>query len=350
MGKERENPSVNHSQAISTEGFPETTGAAIEALPDRLNRYTRSKQRSREMSRFIETIPETPFRKGISNKKLALLLHECANFLLFRHYYTVDQLRCIKGSFCQKHLLCPVCALRRGGRLVAAYLEKYNQVKKENPGLLEFMVVLTVRHDSQSDLSERFDHLRRGIKLLNQRMRDSKRGKGLVSEFAKVKGYVGSIEVTKGKNGWHPHVNLYLLCDKPLEKGWLIHEWAGITGDSKIIHCEPARHPDQPGLDLCEVMKYALKMADLSLEDNWSAYQVLKGKRLVFSAGCLRGVKVPERLEDETLSDDLPYMDLLYRYMQGKGYCFRGSLHKDDRPMEIRMEDMEQQGRNETPF
>lgn len=42
----------------------------------------------------------------------------------------------------------------------------------------------------------------------------------------------------------------------------------------------------------------------------------LEGKRLLGSAGCFRGVEVPDELNDELL-DDLPYVDLFYRFLRG---------------------------------
>lgn len=71
-----------------------------------------------------------------------------------------------------------------------------------------------------------------------------------------------------------------------------------------------------------EVFKYAVKFSDLSLEDNWHAAQVLKGKRLLNSFGLFRGVQIPESLLDEPL-DDLPYWDRFYRFIRGE-YQFTG--------------------------
>ena len=47
-----------------------------------------------------------------------------------------------------------------------------------------------------------------------------------------------------------------------------------------------------------EVFKYAVKFSDLSLDDNWHAAQLLKGKRLLNSFGLFRGVEVPEEIEE----------------------------------------------------
>lgn len=47
----------------------------------------------------------------------------------------------------------------------------------------------------------------------------------------------------------------------------------------------------------------------------------LEGKRLLGSAGCFRGVEVPDELNDELL-DDLPYVDLFYRFLRGWAIAF----------------------------
>jgi hypothetical protein len=43
-------------------------------------------------------------------------LTTCGDYLLFRHYFTIDAVRLHAASFCMKHLLCPLCAIRRGAR------------------------------------------------------------------------------------------------------------------------------------------------------------------------------------------------------------------------------------------
>ena len=66
-----------------------------------------------------------------------------------------------------------------------------------------------------------------------------------------------------------------------------------------------------------------MKFSDLELADNWEAYQAWKGKRLVDSFGCLKGVEVPESLLDEDLANE-PYLLMLYRYISKSGYNFVG--------------------------
>jgi len=67
-----------------------------------------------------------------------------------------------------------------------------------------------------------------------------------------------------------------------------------------------------------EVFKYAVKFSDQPPADTWHCFQTLAGKRLLGSAGCFRGVIVPEQLTDEQL-DDLPFRTLFYRYLSS-GY------------------------------
>ena len=70
-----------------------------------------------------------------------------------------------------------------------------------------------------------------------------------------------------------------------------------------------------------EVFKYAVKFSDLPLNDNWQGFLELSHKRLVFSFGEFWGVQVPDSLTDEPL-DDLPFVDLLFRYFDG-GYSWQ---------------------------
>jgi hypothetical protein len=49
---------------------------------------------------------------------------------------------------------------------------------------------------------------------------------------------------------------------------------------------------------LCEVFKYALKFSSLEPEDQIHAYKTLKGRQLLFSYGCMRGIKIDESLVD----------------------------------------------------
>jgi len=61
-----------------------------------------------------------------------------------------------------------------------------------------------------------------------------------------------------------------------------------------------------------------LKFGDLSVEKTWEAFKVLKGKRLTGSFGLLWGVKIPDAMTDDMPQEDLPYLEMLYKFAYGK--------------------------------
>jgi len=87
-----------------------------------------------------------------------------------------------------------------------------------------------------------------------------------------------------------------------------------------MVDVRPFYENQEPVEAFLEVFKYALKFSELSLADNWEAFTVLTGSRLLFSFGVFWGVKVPESMSDEPL-DGLPYVSLFFRYFNN-GYHF----------------------------
>ncbi len=140
------------------------------------------------------------------------------------------------------------------------------------------------------------------------------------TELCKAQVGVYTLELTNKGKGWHPHAHMIVLAaSEPCQEA-LSAEWHRITGDSFIVDCRPIT--GDPSEGFMEVFKYAVKFSDLSLQNNWQAAQVLKGKRLLNSFGLFRGVEIPESLLDEPL-DGLPYWDRFYRFLQGE-YVFTG--------------------------
>jgi hypothetical protein len=119
------------------------------------------------------------------------------------------------------------------------------------------------------------------------------------------------------------------LCHDAPDAAKLSREWHQWTGDSYIVDVRPFHEEEDIASGFAEVFKYALKFSDLPLEDNWDAFETLSNKRLVDSFGCLRGVEVSEDFADDEIGDDLPYMELFYRFMQG-GYSLHKSVLVDD--------------------
>lgn len=280
-------------------------------FPDRLQRYGKAKKRSSRMAALIQEF----------EPKRALKIRNCASWLLFHHYFEVNEYRLVKAYFCKQHLLCAPCALRRAARLLAEFLPKYNQVITENPALKTSLVTLTVKNGE--DLAERFNHLQNAVKTLQARRRDSKRKRkwGESSEWSKVLGAIGSYEVTYNNDTqeWHPHVHIIVVSETDLSEYRLKGEWYQITGDSHQCDVSPVRNPDDPAKDFQEIFKYNLKYSDLSEYLNYVAFHNLQRRRLLFSVGLFRGVKVPDKLTDDPLKDQL-YIELMYKYFEDHGY------------------------------
>lgn len=290
----------------------------IDELPAKLNRYAKAKARASLMSDYIRSAGGSP------QAKLSAKVQDCGSFLLFRNYYTVDQVRLTAANFCEKHLLCPLCAIRRGAKQVNAYLTRFEIILAQNPNLKPYLVTLTVRNGA--DLQERFSHLQTSIKRYNQQRRNALKGQTHV-QAALADGAVWSVEFKRGEGSglWHPHCHAIWLCEVPPNQESLSQEWLAVTGDSFIVDVRPFSEQQDLVKAFCEVFKYAIKFGELPLRDNWEAYQVLSGRRLIGSFGSFRGVQVPDDLTDEPLDADLPYIEILYNYSHGNGYVLSGA-------------------------
>ena len=283
----------------------------IAALPTRVGRYGEAHRRALAMADYALTIGE---------KAMASKLTLCGDFLLFRHFYTVDDVRLHAANFCRKHLLCPLCAIRRASKYMQAYMQRLEVVLAQHPGLKAFLVTVTVKDGE--DLQERFKHLRAAMRRMTQARRDHLKAplKNRHVEAAKALGGVHSIEAKRGKGSglWHPHAHAVWLCYEAPDAAKLAQEWHAWTGDSYIVDVRPFYDQADVVGGFAEVFKYALKFSDLPLSDNWQAFLDLSNRRLVDSFGLLRGVQIPEELTDEPL-EGLPYIDYLFRWL-GHGY------------------------------
>ena len=301
----------------------------------RIDRYSNARKGSERTIHFLRKIYQGDLQyteEEISTPDCGRLLRRmesCAQWLWFRNYYTVGEVRLSKVHTCQIPLMCPFCAIRRGAKATEAYVSRFEQVKKENPKLVPYLLTLTVANGS--DLQERYEHLTRSWKTFLERRRDFlKKNRGF-NELCKVEGGAFAYETTYNeKDGWHPHMHAVVMVDpaNPIDfpaygtgiekqNSPLAREWHSITGDSYIVDCRPIDQKN-PAEGFVEVFKYALKFADL---DDWlklRAYQILRGRRMSGSFGCFWGVKVPESDADEQL-EDLPYAEMIYRFTKS-GY------------------------------
>lgn len=294
----RENPSE-----LPLEGVSE----GVEELPKRLDRYGNAKKGALDVVDYMASMPQ--------HQAVASSVKTCGDYLVFRDYYTVNQVKLHGASLCGKHLLCCLCAIRRGAKYLKAYLVRFQVLQDQNPALRPFLVTLTVKDGP--DLSERFKHLHAGQRELWKR---KQRGRGSVLDG--VAGAVWSYEVKRGQGSgvWHPHLHMIALAESAPDQLQLSSEWHNITGDSFVVDVRPISQAD-PASGFVEVFKYAVKFSEQEPADTVHAWVTLASKRLIGSAGLFRGVEVPESLLDDSEGlEDLPYVTLFYRYLRGAGY------------------------------
>lgn len=297
----------------------------------RLNRYGTAR---RVTDALLATITDAELiAAGIAKPER---IRHCGQWLRFRDYYTVGQHKLTAGNFCDKPLICGLCAILRGSRLLASYLARLQLVQVIEPGLRPVMVTLSVRNGEH--LGERLDHLRASMKTLHARRHRPNQP----SVMHSVAGGVYSVEVVNNGNGWHPHAHAIWMVDQHHEavtdsRVWALQklspEWQRITGDSFIVDARPITPTDDASpyaAGFCEVFKYAVKPAELGRDRLLEAFPVLTGQRLVGAFGCFFGIKEPTKLTDDLDGlNGLPYFEYFYRFMQGHYYVAEEPKHHE---------------------
>lgn len=307
-------------------GTEEIGVSGLSDIGQRVKRYGTAKARNRQMADHLVLASTQSLAAKAQYGRLAQSMYDCASWLALHHYPSTGKTLVGRVSTCKKHLLCPVCAILRGGKMLKRYAERAEHLADSHDFEL---VTLTVKNGP--DLWERYTHLKHSFKRLRDR---AKKGYG---PWVPVLGAVWSTEFTHSAEGWHPHLHILTAKAKgapPFRYGQdspLAREWHDLTGDSYIVHSAPIQADPAalPGA-LCEVLKYALKFSDLTLEDNLHAYHTLKGKRLLQSSGCLYGMELPD---DADLADDpldAAYVEFLFRYTSAGYKCDR--VHSTSAP------------------
>lgn len=299
----------NYSTAISA--------SYAEYLQKTIKKWTSHKKKVRSTLDYWDSIHENPLSPQTSAR-----VHNCGSWLYFRNYEEIDQNTLKKANFCNKDKLCPACASRRAHKQVEKVLGQLSS----NPDLLGgywYYNVLPVRHLADEPLGVVFERLQKGLKGINQALRNVSRDRGSNNYFAQnFDGIMYSIEETKTENGWNVHANLLChsktplkgLIKKPKGKGkrvayWhpdMVETWQQLTG-SINVSISPVNVSDQQALfeNLHEIFKYSLKFQDLSPDDMLTAYRSLFGRRLLGTMGTLRGLKTDVELNGDGVENQL---------------------------------------------
>ena len=131
----------------------------------RITRFATLKHRAKNQENYLFSLAQFKdnYEKDVKNEesikalKSAQKLNECGNYLLFKNFYTIGEVKLSKLRTCGQHLLCPFCAAIRASRAIQKYVERINQVLQENRKLKPVLITLTVKNGS--DLAERSEHL-----------------------------------------------------------------------------------------------------------------------------------------------------------------------------------------------
>lgn len=293
---------ISTSESLATETSRDSL--KHENLFSRIERYENAKALSTRNAEYISNL-------GEGHTRLAQNILACGHQLTFHNYFTIDETRLINAYFCKKHLICPMCARRRAAKLIGTYLSKYQLVREAHPELTPFLITKTVKN--QPSLKKAFDHLKESERVFNMR----RHRKNSVTESTKIHSGITSYETTQNNKtkDWHPHSHCIALCTDEPDQWQLSSEWNRITRDSYIVDVRPI---DETNLitGFLELFKYVTKFHELDARTTFELSQTLKRKRLISPFGAFRGLPTePEKLTDESLEDSLPYIELVYRYI-----------------------------------
>jgi len=308
-------PSKVGQVSISLEG----KGSA-ENLSAKIASYEKGKVHASRIIEYLKSL------KNPSYDTLIRTLSNCGNYLEFNHYFELDKLILVKASFCKNYKLCELCAIRRSTMLVAKFTDAYLDIQERLPEIKMMSIVLTIKNTSS--LLEGYEHLFKGYQNIRQRIRNANRNNGKKSVFSNILGMVGSFEITYNSKTktWHPHIHLQVLVNQLIDKYLMSQEWLRITGDSMIVYCEQARHPDNPMKDMKEALKYNLKFSTLTPALALKVYQTLKGRNMLITTGLFRGVKNASINREELIGQ--AFLEIIYHYLNNIGYTLMSTeLH-----------------------
>ncbi len=224
----------------------------------------------------------------------------CSEWLEFRLVPDPSEgllkLKLSDARFCRvRH--CPVCQWRRSLMWKAKAYKILPHVVADYPKYRWLFITLTVKNCQIEDLRTTLDWINKGFKRLTE------------LKAWPAKGWVKSVEVTKGRDGIsaHPHLHILALVQPSyFSHGYLSHaKWVALWQQCLRIDYQPithvsaiAKHHD-PKVIIPEILKYQVKEPDLIADREWflELTRQLHGTRAVAIGGVLR--KYMRELEEE---------------------------------------------------
>jgi hypothetical protein len=127
---------------------------------------------------------------------------------------------------CGRQFACPVCAARKA----AKRKEEIKRLRGDSNGRWQ-MVTLTLQHNNSQPLRQLLDALLRGLRTIRTR-------RSVRAIFdRRVSASIRAVEVTHGKNGWHPHVHLLLRTShwSDDDRATLLREWLSVVDGNPAV-------------------------------------------------------------------------------------------------------------------
>jgi len=115
--------------------------------------------------------------------------------------------RFVGVQHCGSVWACPTCR----AIITTKRAAEVRQVVESHGGERAYLLTLTLAHESGDDLGP----LRRGLGLSYRKLWSSAAGERLKAALG-LDGSIRAMELTHGRNGWHPHIHALLLLDRVL--------------------------------------------------------------------------------------------------------------------------------------
>ncbi|QLE50677.1 replication protein [Nostoc sp. C057] len=228
------------------------------------------------------------------------------------------ELKLSDARFCRvRH--CPVCQWRRSLMWKARAYKILPQVVTDYPNYRWLFVTLTVKNCQIKELRENLDSINKAFKRFTE------------LKVWPAKGWVKSIEVTKGRDGVSAHPHLHILAMVPpsyFSHAYLSHaKWVALWQQCLRIDYHPVVHTSaiakhhNPSLLIPEILKYQVKESDLVGDREWflELTRQLHKSRAIAVGGILRQYMRELEEKNQDLIDESEETD----EVDGKSLYFR---------------------------
>lgn len=179
-----------------------------------------------------------------------------------------------------------------------------------------YMLNLTIR--SMDDLGDMINAIKHYWRVLTH-----SNGKCTKKFRERFKGGIRSIEIKRGKNGWHVHIHA-LLCtiqgEYKKDYEWLSEAWKQVTDGNGSIYIKKIRGSIK---DIVEVVKYMVKPSKYNDDDMRELIQSLHNVRQVSTFGVMYGM-------DSKVEEDMERVEekKLAQFICARCGCTEGQLKK----------------------